>query len=237
MDHTFPTRRAGLFESAVQKLFTRPARVVEIENIGPYRLVTLGGDALRNASWTAGDKIQIQLGGWVQRTYTPLDWDADNGRLRILIFLHADGPGTQWARALRQGDSCVVFGPRKSVRLAEPQPSLIFFGDETSVGLAAALTPAEILLEMNAPAASAGVLAMLGLQHAQLCARHRDDAHIAGLGNQLLAMLQAQPEAEIVLTGKASTIQHLARLLRRQPGPAALRHSKAYWATGKSGMD
>jgi hypothetical protein len=82
MDNTFPTRRVGLFESAVQKLYTRPARVVEIENIGPYRLVTLGGDALRNASWRAGDKIQIQLGGCVQRTYTPLDWDVDNGRLR-----------------------------------------------------------------------------------------------------------------------------------------------------------
>ncbi|MYN27507.1 siderophore-interacting protein [Duganella levis] len=237
MDNTFPTRRAGLFESAVQKLFTRPARVLEIENLGPYRLVTLGGDALRNAAWHAGDKIQIQLGGWVQRTYTPLDWDAEAGRLRILIYLHADGPGTQWARTLRQGDSCVVFGPRKSVRLAEPQPALIFVGDETSAGLAAALSPAQILLEMNAPADSAEVLAMLGLQHAQVCARHGDDAHIAELGNLLLAMLAGQPSAAIVLTGKASTIQHLTRLLRRQPGPAAQRHSKAYWATGKSGMD
>jgi NADPH-dependent ferric siderophore reductase len=100
---------------------------------------------LRNVVWSAGDKIQVQLGGWTQRTYTPLDWDADAGRTRILNYLHADGPGTQWARA--------------ALRLAQPQPPLIFLGDETSVGLAAALAPRQMLFEMSAPAASAAVLA------------------------------------------------------------------------------
>lgn len=221
----------------MQKFFTRPAQVLEIDDLGPYRLLTLGGDALRNVTWSAGDKLQIQLGGWTQRTYTPIDWDADAGRVRILIYLHADGPGTHWARALRAGDSCVVFGPRKSIRLAQPQPPLVFFGDETSVGLAAALAPQQLLFEISAPAGSSAVLDRLGLQHAQLCERSSDDAHIAELGNRMLALLQAQPTADIVLTGKASTIQHLTRLLRRQAGLSGQRHSKAYWATGKSGLD
>jgi NADPH-dependent ferric siderophore reductase len=237
MDTTTPTRRAGLLESAMQKLYTRQAQVLAIDDIGPYRLVTLGGDALRNVTWSAGDKIQIQLGGWTQRTYTPLDWDADAGRTRILIYLHADGPGTQWARALRPGDGCVVFGPRKSLRLAQPQPALIFLGDETSVGLAAALAPRQMLFEMNAPAASTAVLGTLGLQHAQLHERHAGDAHLAELGNSMLALLQAQPGAEVMLTGKASTIQQLTRLLRRQSGLSGQRYSKAYWAAGKSGLD
>ena len=237
MDTTFPTRRAGLLESAMQKLFTRQAQVLELKDLGPYRLVTLGGDALRNVTWSAGDKIQIQLGGWTQRTYTPIDWDADAGRVRILIYLHGDGPGTQWARTLRAGDSCVLFGPRKSIRLAQPQAPLLLFGDETSLGLAAALAPQQLLLEMSTPLAGAAVLATLGLQHAQLCERASDDAHIAELGNRLLALLQTQPAADIVLSGKASTIQHLTRLLRRQAGLSGQRHSKAYWATGKSGLD
>lgn len=96
---------------------------------------------MRDAGWTPGDKIQIQLGGWTQRTYTPMGWDAEGGRTRILVYLHAGGPGAQWARALRKGDDCVVFGPRRSVRLTRPQSTVIVVGDETSLGLAAALAP------------------------------------------------------------------------------------------------
>ncbi len=94
-----------------------------------------------------------------------------------------------------------------------------------------------MLFEMNAPAASAAVLAALGLQHAQLHERHAGDAHLAELGNSMLALLQAQPGAEVMLTGKASTIQQLTRLLRRQSGLSGQRYSKAYWAAGKSGLD
>ena len=136
-----PVRRAGLLEATVHKLFTRSVTVQGIVGLGSaFRLITLGGDALVDVAWTPGDKIQIQLGGWVQRTYTPIDWDATLGRTRFLAYLHADGPGTQWARSLRIGDACVVFGPRRSIALAAPPAPAIVFGDETSLGLAAALS-------------------------------------------------------------------------------------------------
>jgi NADPH-dependent ferric siderophore reductase len=242
MDHTLPTRRAGRIESALQKLFTRSAEVLAIEQVSDhFRLLTLGGDALREASWTPGDKIQIQLGGWVQRTYTPLDWDHENGRTRVLVYLHADGPGTHWARALREGDSCVIFGPRKSIRLEGPPAPvpLIFFGDETSLGLAVALArqaPLQILLEAGVAAESAAVLRHFGLHDAQVCTRSAQDAHFTELAARMLALLQAQPSAEVVLTGRAGALQHLSRLLRRQ-GVTGRRQSKAYWAAGKSGLD
>jgi NAD(P)H-flavin reductase len=96
-----PRKRAGLLESTLQKLFTRSGRVLDLENVGTaFRIVTIGGDALRKVDWTPGDKVQVSLGGWVQRTYTPLDWDAKIGRTRLLLSLDADGPGTQWARTL-----------------------------------------------------------------------------------------------------------------------------------------
>lgn len=75
-DTAAPTtkQRAGLLESAMLKLFTRKGHVLDIKDIGSaFRMVTLGGEALREVEWTPGDKIQIQLGGWVQRTYTPMD--------------------------------------------------------------------------------------------------------------------------------------------------------------------
>lgn len=234
-------RRAGLLEATVQKLFTRSVTVQGIVDLGSaFRLITLGGDALRNIAWTPGDKIQMQLGGWVQRTYTPIDWDAQAGRTRILACLHADGPGTQWARSLRTGDPCVMFGPRKSIALEAARAPAILFGDETSVGLAAALSrhgTASVMLEVSSVAATQPVLDHLQLRGAHLCARRDDHAHFTELASHLAALLMQDPSAEVVLTGQASSIQRVSRFLRETGIGAGKRHSKAYWASGKKGLD
>ena len=43
--------------------------------------------------------------------------------------------------------------------------------------------------------------------------------------------------ADIVLTGKATSIQRITRLLRQRDIGADRRQSKAYWAPGKTGLD
>lgn len=232
-------KRAGLLEATIQKLFTRSATVVDIVDIGrAFRLITLGGDALRGADWTPGDKIQIQLGGWVQRTYTPIGWDNVNGRTRILVCLHADGPGTHWARTVKKGDACVIFGPRKSIALAPGRPPAIVVGDETSLGLAAALAAhgqVQLLLEVANSAETAAVLGHLGLDLAQLCVRTEGDN--PALEAHLSALLMQDAGADIVLTGRAGTIQQMTRFLRQTGVGSGKRHSKAYWAQGKTGLD
>jgi ferric-chelate reductase (NADPH) len=232
-----PLKRAGLFEATVQKLFTRRAHVVDIVNIGSaFRIITLGGNALRHVAWTPGDKLQVQLGGWVQRTYTPMDWDPVAGRTRMLIYLHADGPGTHWARMVQKGDACVLFGPRKSI---QPASSSIVFGDETSLGLAAALsgTSMHLLLEVTNRDQVMPVLGYLGLGSAHAGVRSKDDAHLSELEAQLSTLLMTDPTAEIILTGRASAIGHMTRFLRQTEVGAGRRQSKAYWAPGKKGMD
>ena len=237
-------KRAGLFESAMHKLFMRHAHVLDIEHIGSaYRIVTLGGESLRNLPWTPGDKIQIQLGGWVQRTYTPMDWDTENGLTRILVYMHADAPGTRWARTLAEGDSCVIFGPRKSIDRSRLSGPVMFFGDETSLGLATALfndvsSPAgQMLFEVSTLADTKPVVERLQLNDAHLCARLENDRHFAELETYVSSFLRAHAAADIVLTGKATSIQHITRLLRQRNAGADRRQSKAYWAPGKAGLD
>jgi ferric-chelate reductase (NADPH) len=239
-----PRKPAGMLESAVLKLFTRGGHVLDIEDVGAaFRLVTIGGDALRNAAWTPGDKVQLQLGGWTQRTYTPIDWDAEAGRMRVLIHLHADGPGTQWARALGKGDACLVFGPRKSLDLTRLSAGAVLFGDETSFGLAAALlgavrpSSAHLFFEVASPVAAEPALTKFGLNGAHLCVREVNDTHLAALEEPLLAALQAEPTANIVLSGKASSIQHMSKLLKRFKVASGRCQVRAYWATGKTGLD
>jgi len=233
-------KAAGRFEASVQKLFARSAKVVAIDDINPaFRIITLAGEALRGVAWTPGDKIQLQLGGWVQRTYTPLDWDADGGRTRILVHLHAGGPGSQWARSVRAGDAAVLFGPRKSIALPPSPAPTIVVGDETSLGLAAALThhggaPAvHVLLEVAELASTLPVLTRLGIGGAQLCVRREHDAHVPALSASLVALLVLDARADLVLTGRAATISRLVRGLQH----SGKRHTKAYWADGKRGLD
>ena len=119
----------------------RPARVAAVETLSPhFRLVDLEGEALRNVAWTAGQKIQVAMGsGLSARTYTPMSWDADSGRTRMLTFAQAMVPVADGQAA------CAKATPASSsVRAARSiypalQSPVVLFGDETSFGLAAAL--------------------------------------------------------------------------------------------------
>ena len=240
----FPAQSPGLFEATMHKLFARSVKVVGIADIDPaFRLVTLGGAALRNVTWTPGDKIQVQLGGWTQRTYTPIDWDGEAGRTRILVYLHAGGPGAHWARTLRPGAPAMLFGPRKSIALAAGDAPVVLLGDETSLGLAAALTHhgaapiVHVVLEATAPAETAPALAMLGIGGAQVYGRQAGDGHVSTLTAALSGLLSRDARTDLVLTGKASTIQRVTRELKASGQSAGKRHARAYWADGKVGLD
>lgn len=239
------SKRAGRLEAAMQRLFSRSASVVAIEDLNAmFRIVTLGGDALKGVQWTPGDKIQIHLGGWAQRTYTPLDWDAAKGRTRILAYLHGDGPGTRWLRDARVGDDCMFFGPRRSIDLTQLQPPAALFGDETSFGLAAALKNTrmgnhrvDMLFETSTPTESRSVIERLGLGDVHTSACVENDTHLAAIEEQIRALLDARQSIQFVLTGKSTSIQRIRRWLRQHADPSPRFQNKAYWAPGKKGLD
>ena len=221
----------------------RPARVDAIKTLSPhFRLVDLEGEALRNVAWTAGQKIQVSMGaGLSARTYTPMSWDADSGRTRLLTFAHGDGPGSRWARDLSEGDSCQFFGPRRSLDLSGLELPVVLFGDETSFGLAAALREcpqgagAVHVFEASDIAEARQVLEAIGLGHATLIARSADDAHLASAEADLLRL--AASGAHFVLTGKAASIQRVSRALKAAGVVSSRLKTKAYWAQGKTGLD
>jgi ferric-chelate reductase (NADPH) len=69
--------RAGLLESAMDKLLMRTAQVVDIEDVGTaFRVVTR------------------------------VDWAAEDARTRILVHLQAGGPGAHGAHMVRTGREC-----------------------------------------------------------------------------------------------------------------------------------
>ncbi|WP_372084297.1 siderophore-interacting protein [Tistrella mobilis] len=239
--------RPGRIARTLQSWFMHPAQVAAVETLSPrFRLITLEGAALKDVSWTIGQKLQVAMGaGMTARTYTPIFWDAAAGRTQLLAYLHDHeagpdaAPASRWAAGLTAGAGCRVFGPRRSLDLTGAGGPVVVFGDETSFAFAASLGAGGDadghLFEVTDVAASRLVLARMGLDGARVIGRQAGDAHLAVAEAELARL--AAGRVRFALTGKASSIQRMSRALKARGVPAARIRAKAYWAPGKTGLD
>jgi NADPH-dependent ferric siderophore reductase len=234
---------AGRLSQALLRLLMRQARIVATERLAErFKLITLEGPALANIAWIPGQKIQIAMGSaFTARTYTPLEWNTEAGRTCILGFEPGNGPGSTWVRNVEAGDRCNLFGPRGSLDLRRIPQSVAMIGDETSIGLAYALTrldPARsvtCLFETGDMESTGQVLAQLCMGEATLFAKQDSDAHLEAMEAAIPALAAAG--AGFVLTGRAAMVQRLRQRLKLCGVPAATILTKAYWAPGKTGLD
>ena len=233
----------GRVTRTLLKWLMKPARVAAADALSPrFRLISFDGDELSGATWSPGDKVKVAMGGGLStRTYTPMSWDADRGGTQILAFSHGDGPGSHWASNLRVGDTCQFFGPRRSIDLSGLETPAVLFGDETSFGLAHAFRNSpqgagvSLIFETSNLAESRSVLDAIGLGDASLFERVAGDAHLVEIGAELAR--HASASAQFILTGKASSIQNISRALKVAGVGSARLSVKAYWASGKTGLD
>ncbi|MFP2927104.1 siderophore-interacting protein [Pyxidicoccus sp. 3LG] len=222
----------------------RDARVEQVRDLSPhFRWMELAGEALRDVSWSAGDKVQVYLPSVGMRTYTPLAWDTARGATQLLVYIHGNSPGAQWGREVRVGDRCQFFGPRGSLALSSLRGPVVLFGDETSFGVAHALRNlragtggVEQVFEVSSREESEAVLREFGLADSALVERTAGDGHLSTAVARLQAALAKRPGAHLVMTGRAQAIQALRGQLR-SAGVAASQKVKAYWSLGKAGLD
>lgn len=228
----------GLLLDAVGRFALRDTKVVAIREVGPVmRAIELAGEKLRDVDWIPGDKIQILLPSKDVRTYTPTRWDGRS--TEILAFHHGDSPGSAWSRAIKVGDVVRFVGPQRSLR-RNAGKHVILFGDETSFGVACALagvaaTTLHGVLEVTSPADVEPVGATCGAQ-LDLVQRSGGDAHLGDVADRVAKLLAAHPGAELLMTGRAQSIQAVRARLRAS-GIRPRDASKPYWAVGKSGLD
>lgn len=223
----------------------REARVGQVRDVSPhFRWMEVMGEDLRDVEWLPGDKVQVFLPGVGMRTYTPLGWDAALGGTRFLVYLHGHGPGAEWGRAVKAGDRCQLFGPRGSLGLASLQGPVVLFGDETSFALAHTLKSTSVpatdlthVFEVSSSAESQSVLSTLDLGSSVLVQRTPGGAHLVEVESKLREALLRHGRANLVMTGRAQSIQALRSQLRASPIPLATQKVKAYWSEGKEGLD
>ena len=211
-------------EKRLSDLMLTATTVTEIQELtGRFRLIELEGEGLRKGRFRPGDKLQIRVAPWKLRTYTPLHWDYTLGRTQLLAFVHADGPGTTWASSLAVGARVDVLGPRSSIPLSDLGDRATLFGDETSVGVAAVLRAsrpgARTVLESSFPAETEDALAGLGVEDAVVIPRATGDAHLVEVRNRLRRAAREPGPPQLVLTGRAQSIQAVRALLESAQPP------------------
>lgn len=234
----------SVVQSFLDRVFFTTTHVVKVTGAGDrFRLIDLEGEALTRARVGHGDKIQVRAAGLALRTYTPIAWDQARGRVRIVAFVHGHGggPGTAWARAVREGEGCAFFGPRRSTDLAKARGPVVLFGDETSIGVGASLRElagkrAELVFEATKARDVAPALDALTVANAHVFERSDGDTHLRAASEHIASLVKDSKDATIVFTGRAKSIAALRSHLRAANVDVAMK-AKAYWAEGRTGMD
>ena len=249
--HATPTRppaaQPGRLGQTMLKLLTQRAAVSAVHVLSErFRLVSLRAEAFRLHVRVPGDKAQIRVAGMSFRTFTPFRLGGDD-TIDVLGYLHGATPAADWAAAVAPGDACHVMGPRRSLDLGAIDRSTVFFGDETSIGLAMALcdTPlggldTHFIFEVNDVPETRTVLDALGrgmLRNATLVERRDADAHLEDIASTLSRYALADSYRQYVFSGKAPSIQRLTRGLKQVGAKPSQMIVKAYWAPGKVGLD
>jgi NADPH-dependent ferric siderophore reductase len=240
--------RPGLLGQGLLRLLTHRATVGAVHELSAtLRLVSLRSESFRALAGVPGDKVQLRVSGMSFRTFTPFRLGGAADELHLLGHVHGGGPGSDWLGGVTAGEPCHVLGPRRSLDLAGIQRSTVFFGDETSLGLARALcsTPlgavdTHFIFETGDPYGMRQALEALGegmLRNAWLVERRAVDAHLPEIEAALARYAAADAYRQYVLSGRAPAIQRLVRGLRAAGARPSQVLAKAYWAPGKVGLD
>ncbi|HEY0227937.1 MAG TPA: siderophore-interacting protein [Mycobacterium sp.] len=225
----------------ISDLVLTTVNVIEVESLASrFTRVRLQSPAFEQARWTPGDKLQFRVkpGSVDLRTYTPINWDAEQGITDLIAFDHGQGPGARWFDQAVGGDVCEVFGPSRSIDLSDTTSQVVFIGDETSIALAQALRQinpaARFLFETEDPYSLHSALTALDFPESEVMVKS-EDRH---------ALLESTREAgeefgeafDLVVSGDAATVSAARRANRSWEHLTPRIKARAYWAKGRTGL-
>ena len=231
--------------TVLEKTLLAPASVTAVTTLGRFRLIELRGDGLKKSGWSPGDKLRVKLGDLELRTYTPFMWDDKKGVTQLLAWLPGRGPGSAWAESVKPGEGFFFKGPKESLKLskADEEP-VIFFGDETAIGAAAALRlsrPGDknlhFVFELENPEDAEVVLIAMGLGEAVSVQKTKADTHLRVVRKQIQEWVgESKEEPMVFLVGNQESVKTLKSKLQDKLPDIKVK-AKVYWREGKKGLD
>lgn len=208
------------------------SRVVSNERLSPhFQFITIKGKSLKRTNWLPGQKIQVKLKDDEIRSYTPSSWNKEDGSFQTLVYMHGKGPGALWARDVKTNTKVTVLGPKTSLVIAPEVEHVLFFGDETTFGLAHALKTYNKELQYNFFFESSDineslpVLKRLNLQDSKLFGI----SELEKISSEIKSIFNSNKKTQITLSGKQQSIIALRELLYTKDLPKEIIGTKVYW--------
>lgn len=210
-----------------------------------FRMITMQSESLMKAAWAPGEKIQINVGDWNVRTYTPLSIDQQTGKMRIVVYIHGNGPGSKWASEVKAGDECQILGPRESVGPDYHLKPIVVFGDETSLALGAACRKIggksshyHFVFEVSDIEESHRVCWDLDIAECSTLVQKTDDgSHLNEICAHLQNTYDIASSGQLILTGNEKSIRTVRNRMREKGFSSVKMKTKVYWAKGRTGID
>jgi NADPH-dependent ferric siderophore reductase len=86
------------------------------------------------SSWKRVQHIKIKVATGIYRDYTPAGWDEDVRTCTLYINAEQNGPGSNWIKSLKEGDSITYVGVGATFHKPAETGEMVVFGDMSSIG-------------------------------------------------------------------------------------------------------
>lgn len=217
----------------------RRVEVTQVVDVAPrLRRVRFVGPSMRGVRFRPGAEVEFRVSDRAFRHYTLSSLDGETGEIEVMFFDHGEGPGASWARRLVVGSTAGALGPGGSFGLRSGFETHVLLGDETCIGLFAALSRAAAwrctgAIEVDAEHRDA-LAGVIGKQVGTV-------ARKPGRGDALLEWIEQRarvpiPSECIYLAGHTASIVRARRALLDRGWPRRSIRTKAYWADGRRGL-
>jgi NADPH-dependent ferric siderophore reductase len=177
----------------------------------------------------------------IRRRYTIRSLDPTNLRLTLNIVLHGQGPGEQWLRAARPGDTVEGIGPRGKITASPSADWHLFMGDESAMAAILAMTEslpataaATLVIEVPNPDDEQDVLGSAAIRVSWLHRLGRQAGDPALLTAEAAEVELPTGAGHVYLFGEASVVLRLREILTGRGIAPDQISPKAYWGRGRA---
>jgi NADPH-dependent ferric siderophore reductase len=216
----------GLLESALAK---RGTVLYVLQHYAGLYEVRIHLPDVKMENWNKPQHIKCKVAAGRYRDYTPAVWDEITKSCSLFIDTAHDGPGSDWARAVRSGDPLIYIGIDSYGKAPVDVSEQVFLGDPSAVGHFFAL----MQLTNGLGKISGSIIVKQDQEREAFEASFPSLSITTVCSTEEIAagplLSSTDPDKQFYLAGNSIMVHSLRKLLKQQ-GVAAYRiHAQGFW--------
>lgn len=214
--------------------------VVEVSYISPQIKKIRFQDDISKMNFEVGNANVIRVSDTDYRNYTVTYYDRRNGIFDMVFHIHGNGVGSKYIDALQITDKIYLSAPKGKKLYDQTVKQQLFFGDETSLGVAVLLLSFlksnnhqfQFYFELDEENKNAPQC--LGLENVTVFPKNNSFRSEKWISNLPLFETDEWNSANFILTGNVKSVQTFRKVLKGKTQGNI--YSQGYWLEGKKGL-